>query len=102
MKAGAIGAERVIFFEWTEEVCLDRMTNLRHDRFTGRGLGGVTVVGLYDATELLFASNAPGELGSESFVQYVVVHADTPMRPLSVIVSVAISRSSRFLKRFPG
>ena len=80
MKVSSTGAERVIFLEWTEEVFSVRCTGRHGDEFVGRSLGGVAVIRIYDAAELLFAAHASSELRSKGIVQHLVVHADTPMR----------------------
>ena len=86
MKLGSAGAERVIFFEWTEEVSSVRVTNRRGDKFLGSGLSDVAVVGFDDAAELLFAADASAELWPKGFVQYLVVHADTPVRTNGIVM----------------
>ena len=79
--------EWVNFFAQAEEVCSVRVTNRRKDKFFGRSLRRVAIVRLDDAAELLLAANSSGELGSEGFVQDLVVHADTSMGAKGVVMS---------------
>ena len=44
------------------------------------------MVGLNDAAELLLAAKGSDGLGPEGLVQYLVVHADPPMWPFSIVM----------------